>query len=143
MIYAMDVDETNEFLYEGVKWHIKALPFEIKKKVTAETQGAVMGTGVIDFAELALLTVKYGLDGWEGLKYRDGTEAVCVKEKDKNGENCLNQATLEMLYRTSVFDKIAQVVIDPSKISEYMKKAVEFDNKESKDRGELEGNEKK
>ncbi len=127
IVFALAEDDTIDFKYGGVKWKIAPLPFIIKKRLTKESSVALNNSDkVSDLIDVAMDAVKYGLKGWDGLRYSNGEVAQCVLMKDKNGIECLDPKCIEMIYRTSAFDTLSKYCLSPNSISDDLKDEVEF-----------------
>lgn len=127
VITVIDEGEYFNFRYGGVTWKIAPLPFNIKKDLHARSAMAISNREKIgDMVDIQLDAIKYGLKGWDGLKYSSGKEVPCILVKDKKGYDCLDQKCIEMIYKTSVFQKLSDYCINPSEIPDYMKESVEL-----------------
>lgn len=127
LIIALEEGETVSFKYGGVTWKVAPLPFGINKALRAKSAIAVSNRDKIaDMVDVMLDAIRYGLKGWEGLTYASGKEVPCVKIKDSKGNEILSQACLEMIYKLSAFDELAQYCLNPNNIPDEYKDAVEF-----------------
>jgi hypothetical protein len=127
MIVAFDDNDTVSFEYGGVIWKVAPLPFGIKKSLMGRSATAIQSnSNIADLVDVAIDAIKYGLKGWNGLKYSDGRDVACVLTKDKNGVECLDQKCVEMIYRTSAFDKLSKYCQMPHEIPPHMVQSVEM-----------------
>ena len=126
MLYAIRETDVKEVVFDDVTFFIKPLPYKVKRDIINETALMTFDrTKVIDLSELAVRAVKYGISGWKGLMYEDGKGAEfkltdCQEYKVK----CLDQDSIELLYRTSVFDSLSSLCLDNTRIEQHVKDSI-------------------
>ncbi len=126
-VIAFEANEIFSFEYGGVIWKVAPLPHGIKKRLSKESTVAIQSKATIgDMIDVCMDAIKYGLKGWEGLNYSDGRPVSCVLTKDKNGVECLDEKSIEMIYRTSAFDEISKYCLNPNTIPKHIEESVEL-----------------
>ena len=126
-IVAISDGDIISFEYGEIIWKIAPLPFGIKKQLTKRSAEAVSKKdGVADLVDVALDAIRYGLKGWEGLRFSNGEDVKFSLTKDKAGYERLDEKSIEILYKTSAFDKLASYCLQPDAIPEYMINGVDF-----------------
>lgn len=123
MLYAIRETDVKEVLFEGVTFMIKPLPYRVKRDIINETALMTIDrTKVIDLSELAVRAVKHGVTGWKDLRFEDGevVEPALVDCPDYKIK-CLSQDSIELLYRTSIFDNLSSLCLDNTRIEDHIK----------------------
>jgi len=127
-----DVKEV-EYRDSGVIFKIRPLPYKVKQDIVNESTQIYFGKKTINMAELAIKVVKYGCVGWDNLQYEDGTDCQPVLVDCPTYKvRCLDDESIEILYRVSAFDEISNLCNNQHEIEEYVEKWAKVKEEEKK-----------